>query len=84
MKKYIYVIGLLLCSAGLRAATCTPTGRLLWTHRVQDVKNGENDYHWDGKDLKSAPLANGLYRYTATLERNGSQVTRASNLFIVK
>jgi flagellar hook assembly protein FlgD len=62
----------------------TRSGRLLWTHRVQGVKNGANSYYWDGKDLKRAPLANGLYIYTATLERNGAEVTKKASLFIMK
>jgi len=60
------------------------SNRLLWTHKVQGVHDGRNVYHWDGKDFAGAPLANGLYYYTATLERSGYEVTKRTALFIMK
>ncbi len=62
----------------------TRSNRLLWTHKVQGVRDGRNVYHWDGKDFEGAPLANGLYYYTATLERSGYEVTKKTALFIMK
>jgi flagellar hook assembly protein FlgD len=62
----------------------TRSGRLLWTHKIQGVKIGANSYYWNGRDFKNAPLANGLYIYTATLEKNGSTQTKTSAIFILK
>jgi hypothetical protein len=62
----------------------TRSGRLLWTYKVQGVKIGANSYHWNGHDFKNAPLANGLYLYTATLEKNGSTQTKTSAIYIIK
>jgi flagellar hook assembly protein FlgD len=62
----------------------TRSGRLLWTHRVQGVKQGTNSFHWDGHDVKNAPLANGLYLYTATLEKNGVTQTKTRAIFVMK
>jgi len=62
----------------------TRSGRLLWTYKVQGVKIGANSYHWNGRDFKNAPLANGLYLYTATLEKNGSTQTKTSAIYIIK
>jgi flagellar hook assembly protein FlgD len=62
----------------------TRSGRLLWTYKVQGVKIGANSYHWNGRDFKNAPLANGLYLYTATLERGGYSFTKRAPIVIVK
>jgi flagellar hook assembly protein FlgD len=62
----------------------TRSGRLLWTHRIQGVKRGNNSYHWAGRDFKNALLANGLYFYTATLEKNGVTRIKTSAIFILK
>jgi hypothetical protein len=56
----------------------------LWTYKVQGVKIGANSYHWNGRDFKNAPLANGLYLYTATLERGGYSFTKRAPIVIVK
>lgn len=62
----------------------TRSGRLLWTHRVQGAQMGINVFHWDGHDVKNAPLANGLYLYTAALEKNGMTQTKTRAIFIMK
>lgn len=62
----------------------TQSGRLLWTHRVQGAQMGTNVFHWDGHDVKNAPLANGLYLYTVTLEKNGVTQTKTRAIIIMK
>jgi flagellar hook assembly protein FlgD len=45
---------------------------------------GTNVFHWDGHDVKNAPLANGLYLYTVTLEKNGVTQTKTRAIIIMK
>jgi hypothetical protein len=51
---------------------------------VQGVKLGTNSYHWDGRDFKTAPIANGLYVYTVTIEKNGKIQTKSRSILIMK
>ena len=62
----------------------TRSGRLLWTHKVQGIRQGTNTYQWDGKDVAGAPLANGLYYYTATMESTGLTITKRTAICIMK
>jgi hypothetical protein len=62
----------------------THSGRLMWTHRVLDVKPGVNVYHWNGRGFANAPVANGLYMYTVTVKSKGKSQTQFSQVFILK
>ena len=62
----------------------TRAGRLLWTHKVEGIRKGCNRYQWDGRDVRNAPLANGLYYYSATMERSGYTLTKQTPIFIMK
>jgi flagellar hook assembly protein FlgD len=61
------------------------SGRMLWETSVTGVQAGGNSYHWNGRDLSGAPLPNGMYFYSATVESSAGKITTGrSPLLILK
>jgi hypothetical protein len=62
----------------------TRSGRVIWQTSLTGVKAGGNSYSWDVLDLKNAPIANGLYYYTATVSHQGKISFKTAPLIILR
>ncbi len=62
----------------------TRSGRVIWQTSLTGVKAGGNSYPWNTRDLKNAPIANGVYYHTATISGKDQSSTKTSPLVILR
>jgi hypothetical protein len=77
-------VGVTDLSARVDVRVYTQTGRKIWGTSTTGAAVGSNEIPWDVYDLKGAPLGNGVYWVTITVESGGKTQSRSAPIMILR